>query len=83
MSVNEDRKLDESEYKGITPPNPRGYDQIKFQNKPSIVMSVDDDYMKSPDFVNKLYKTATHEMVHCWKDKYYSTGKSIQWAYYI
>jgi len=64
LNVTENRNLEKKEYANITPPNPEGYDQIKFQNKPSIVMSVDDNVMQAEDSVNELYKTATHEMVH-------------------
>lgn len=70
LSVTENRKLKKSEYEGITPPNPQGYDQIKFQGKHSIVMSVDDDYINSKNSVDDFYKTATHEMVHF----YYQRG---------
>lgn len=56
--------LKEEEYQNITPPNPEGYDQLEFANKPSIVMSVDDISMSNDDAVKELYKTATHEIVH-------------------
>ncbi|WP_253812335.1 hypothetical protein [Treponema vincentii] len=69
MNVNENRSLRKKEYENITPPNPEGYDQIQFQAKPSIVMSVDDAVMKAEDSVNELYKTATHEMVHFYYQK--------------
>ena len=69
LNVNENRSLRKKEYENITPPNPEGYDQIQFQAKPSIVMSVDDAVMKAEDSVNELYKTATHEMVHFYYQK--------------
>ena len=69
LNVNENRALEKKEYENITPPNPEGYDQIQFQNKPSIVMSVDDTVMETENSVNELYKTATHEIVH-----FYSCG---------
>ena len=69
LNINENRNLEKKAYEKITPPNPEGYDQIKFQDKPSIVMSVDDDVMKAEDSVNELYKTATHEMVHFYYQK--------------
>ena len=36
LNVNENRNLAKKEYEGITPPTPEGYDQLKFENKPSI-----------------------------------------------
>lgn len=69
LNVNENRALEKKEYEDITPPNPEGYDQIQFQNKPSIVMSVDDTVMETENSVNELYKTATHEIVHFYYQK--------------
>ena len=70
LNAKENRSLKKEEYEGIIPPNPEGYDQLEFQGKPSIAMSVDDNVMNSKDSVNELYKTATHEMVHF----YYQSG---------
>lgn len=47
LNVNENRPLKKKEYESITPPDPEGYDQIQFQAKPSIVMSVDDTVMET------------------------------------
>ena len=69
LNVNENRALEKKEYEDITPPNPEGYDQIQFQNKPSIVMSIDDTVMETENSVNELYKTATHEIVHFYYQK--------------
>ncbi|MGP1577064.1 MAG: hypothetical protein ACTTH7_06185 [Treponema sp.] len=69
LNINENRNLEAKEYEEITPPNPEGYDQIQFQDKPSIVMSVDNEVMEAEDSVNELYKTATHEMVHFYYQK--------------
>jgi len=69
LNVNENRPLKKKEYESITPPDPEGYDQIQFQAKPSIVMSVDDTVMETEDSINELYKTATHEMVHFYYQK--------------
>ena len=69
LNVNENRALEKKEYENITPPNPEGYDQIQFQNKSSIVMSVDDTVMETENSVNELYKTATYEIVHFYYQK--------------
>lgn len=70
LNAKENRKLKKEEYEKITPPNPEGYDQLTFEGKPSIVMSVDDTVMQQKNSVKELYKTATHEMVHF----YYQSG---------
>lgn len=64
LNTKENRKLKKEEYMHINAPSPEGYDQLEFQGKPSIVMSVDDMVMKANDSIRELYKTATHEMVH-------------------
>ena len=85
LNIHENRALKKTEYENITPPNPEGYDQIQFQGKPSIVMSVDDAVMQAENSVNELYKTATHEMVHFYyqKDVQASAGSSRSQIYPI
>ncbi|VTS12676.1 hypothetical protein [Streptococcus pseudoporcinus] len=64
LNVKENRKLKKEEYEQIPAPTPEGYISVKFQDKQSIAMSVDDRVMEAKDSVQELYKTATHEMVH-------------------
>lgn len=58
------RKLEEKEYKGITPPGAGGFLQVNFEGKVSIAMSVTSETIEENDSVRQLYRTATHELVH-------------------
>lgn len=58
------RKLDEKEYQSLTPPNPGGYAEIKFEGKKGLSMSVDQETMKDKKALDTTYRIATHEPVH-------------------
>lgn len=64
LGVDGTRELEASEYELIAMPQPGGYEQLDFEDKPSIAMSVEDNLLAEEDVVDTLYRVATHELVH-------------------
>ncbi len=64
LNTKEQRKLKKSEYKNITPPQDGGYEEIKFDGKPSLAMSVTQKSVDEKNSVDTFYRVATHEFVH-------------------
>lgn len=64
INTRERRLLEKSEYETIAPPMDDGYEEIMFDGKPSIAMSVTQQSMSQKNAVDLTYRVATHEIVH-------------------
>lgn len=64
LNTRERRTLEKSEYEAIIPPMDQGYEEVQFDGKPSIVMSVTPQSMSEKNAADLTYRVATHEIVH-------------------
>lgn len=58
------KTLKKPEYESIIPPMPNGFDIIEYLGKPSISLSLTEDYIKENLNNDQFFRLITHELVH-------------------